>query len=108
VSSKRPDAFSALADPTRRSILELLRDQPSLNAGEIAASYPYLSRPAVSKHLRVLRRARLVRAHSRGREVHYRLNSVPLASLADWLAEFADHWEQNLEQLKQQAEESTK
>ncbi|MCH7896832.1 MAG: helix-turn-helix transcriptional regulator, partial [candidate division NC10 bacterium] len=60
--SKPQDPFAALADPTRRSILELLRERASLTAGEIAARFPQISRAAVSKHLRVLRRARLVKA----------------------------------------------
>jgi len=54
--------LSALADPTGRSILDLLRDgQPTLTAGEIAGHFPRLSRAAMPKHLRVLREVRLVR-----------------------------------------------
>ncbi len=103
--SKRKDAFAALADPTRRSILELLRERPTLTAGEIAARFPALSRAAVSKHLGVLRRARLVRARERGRERHYRLDPQPLEEIyRDWLSAFAPMWEGSLERLKEQAE----
>ncbi len=49
--SKADAAYAALADPTRRAILELLRDEPGANAGQIAARFPQISRPAVSKHL---------------------------------------------------------
>ena len=104
--SKRRDAFAALADPTRRSILEALREQPTLTAGEIAARFPRISRAAVSKHLRVLRQARLVRARERGREWHYRLDAGPLGEIyAEWLMGFAPLWEESLARLKRQVEE---
>jgi DNA-binding transcriptional ArsR family regulator len=102
----RNDAFAAIADPTRRAILDLLRQRPSLNAGEIAAQFPHMSRPAVSKHLGVLRQAGLVRALERGREWHYTLDPVPLSYIyTDWLASFAPMWEASLDQLKRQAEQ---
>jgi DNA-binding transcriptional ArsR family regulator len=105
--AKRRDAFSALADPTRRSILDLLRDgEGTLTAGEIAAHYPRVSRAAVSKHLRVLREARLVRARERGREWHYILDARPLAGVyRDWLESFAPYWEDSLGRLKRQVED---
>jgi len=103
--SKRRDAFAALADPTRRSILVALRERPTLTAGEIAARFPHISRAAVSKHLRVLRQVRLVKARERGREWHYSLDARPLAEIyQEWLAGFAPLWEESLERLKQQAE----
>jgi ArsR family transcriptional regulator len=103
--AKTGDPFGAIADPTRRSILELLRERESLTAGEIAARFPAVSRAAVSKHLGVLRRARLVRARERGRHRHYRLNAEPLAEIYQgWLAEFAPLWEERLERLKRQVE----
>ncbi len=102
---KRRDAFTALADPTRRSILELLRDDTSLTAGGIAARFPRMSRAAVSKHLRVLRQARLVKAREQGREWHYSLDARPLAKVyGDWLSAFAPYWEESLERLKRQVE----
>ena len=105
--SKVRDAFSALADPTRRSILDLLRGQPSLTAGEIAARFPRVSRASVSKHLRVLREARLVRARERGREWHYSLDAAPLATVyRDWLESFAPYFEESLRRLKRRVEDS--
>ena len=105
--SKPRDAFGALADPTRRSILDLLRGKTSLTAGEIAARYPRVSRAAVSKHLRVLREARLVRARERGREWHYSLDARPLATVyREWLESFAPYFEESLGRLKRQVEES--
>lgn len=102
----RKDAFAAIADPTRRAILDLLRQRQSLNAGQIAAQFPQMSRPAISKHLGVLRQAGLVRSLERGREWHYTLDPVPLGHIyTDWLASFAPLWETSLEQLKRQAEQ---
>ena len=102
----RADAvFSALADPTRRTILDLLREHERLTAGEIAARFPAMSRPAVSKHLRVLREADLVQAREQGRENHYTLDSRPLAEVQrEWLDRFTPHWEQSLRRLKREAE----
>ena len=103
---KRRDAFGALADPTRRAILDLLREHPTLTAGEIAAHFPLISRAAVSKHLRVLRQARLVKARERGREWHYTLDARPLAEVyLEWLNRFAPYWEESLQRLKRQTEE---
>lgn len=75
----------ALADPTRREILRLLRHQP-MNAGEIAAAFS-LSRPAISRHLRVLREASLVSDELTGRERVYRLRLDGLAGLEAFLVE---------------------
>lgn len=100
--SKGSDAFAAIADPTRRGILELLHERAGLNAGEIAARFPKISRAAVSKHLGILRRARLVRARRRGRERHYELDPRPLADYRRWLERFA---EESLAELKRRAED---
>ena len=97
--------FAALADPTRRAILDLLRERRSLTAGEIASRFPAISRPAVSKHLRVLRTAQLVRAEEHGRENHYTLDARPLGEVQrEWLDQFAPHWEASLARLKRAAE----
>ena len=101
-SSFAPDAaFAALADSTRRAVLELLRDQPTLTAGELAAAFPDISRPAVSKHLRILREAGLVRSEQRGREWHYALDPAPLAAIHQrWLATFVPLFDESLGRLK--------
>lgn len=100
----RTDAFAALADPTRRTILETLRDEPELTAGQIAGRFPRVSRAAVSKHLGVLRRASLVRASHRGRERHYRLQAERVAKVMEWLESFAPVMEQSLANLKRTVE----
>jgi len=102
--SGRRDTFSALADPTRRAILEILRDELSLTAGQIAAQFPAISRAAVSKHLGLLREAHLVRVREEGREWHYTLDPGPLAEVYEqWLRSFAPR-DQTLSQLKVTAE----
>jgi len=97
--TRSPDAaFQALADPTRRAVLDLLRDgrQP---AGLIAEVFP-VSRPAVSKHLRLLRRANLVREHRSGRHRLYEINPEPLKAVDQWLARYRVFWETKLSNLK--------
>jgi DNA-binding transcriptional ArsR family regulator len=101
----RRDPFEALADPTRRGILDLLRRDGVRTAGDIADAFPHISRPAVSRHLRVLRECGMVVAEQVGREWRYQLDSAMLAqTYRDWFERFAPLWEQSLERLKQQAE----
>ena len=91
-------AFHALADPTRRALLDLLR-QGSQPAGQIAQAFP-ISRPAISKHLRLLRRAHLVRERRRGRHRFYHLNPEPLKAVDSWLQQYRVFWQANLASLK--------
>ncbi len=105
MKARAPDPFAALADPTRRAILELLRDEGPRTAGDIAERFPTMSRPAVSKHLGILKRAKLVRSRASGREVRYRLETAPLAEMYGvWLAAFLPVMEDSLEALKRRAE----
>jgi DNA-binding transcriptional ArsR family regulator len=92
-------AFAAIADPTRREILRLLHDRP--RDVESLASRFTMSRPAVSKHLAVLRRARLVSCRPAGRSNFYALDPAPLEAVRDWLDSF---WEARLIRLKRIAE----
>lgn len=77
-------AAAAIADPVRREILAALRDSPQ-TAGALAARFP-ISRPAVSRHLRVLRESRLVADTTRGRERVYVLTPAPLEEITEWIA----------------------
>jgi|HubBroStandDraft_6_1064221.scaffolds.fasta_scaffold181576_4 DNA-binding transcriptional ArsR family regulator len=90
--------FQALADPTRRAVLDLLR-RGSQPAGEIAQAFP-VSRPAISKHLRLLRRAHLVREHREGRHRVYQLNPEPLRAVDSWLDQYRNFWNMSLTNLK--------
>lgn len=89
--------FTALANPVRRRLLELLAEGPR-TAGQLAAEFE-LSRPAVSEHLGVLRRAALVREQERGRERHYHLEAAPLAEVNAWLHPLERYWRQRLRDL---------
>jgi DNA-binding transcriptional ArsR family regulator len=93
------DVFSAIADPTRRRILELLAAQPEA-VGDLAARFD-ISRPAISKHLRVLSEAGLVRAEADGRRNIYALEPAPFAAVRDWLDGF---WNERLMLLKRLSE----
>ncbi len=97
-------AFSALADPTRRAVLEMLR-QGSRPAGEISRAFP-LSRPAISRHLRLLRRAHLVREQRRGRQRVYHLRPQPLREVDRWLQPYRVFWQGKLAALKAFVEHS--
>src|SRR5438445_6120950 len=90
--------FSALADPTRRAVLDLLR-RGSQPAGQIAGAFP-VSRPAISKHLRLLRRAHLVREHREGRNRVYELNPEPLRAVDNWIEQYRAFWSASLTNLK--------
>jgi len=90
--------FQALADPTRRAVLDLLR-RGSQPAGQIAGAFP-VSRPAISKHLRLLRRAHLVREHREGRQRIYQLNPEPLRAVDSWIEQYRQFWSASLANLK--------
>lgn len=98
VTSPADLVFTALSDPTRRAVLDLLRGG-SLPAGEISGAFP-ISRPAVSKHLRLLRRARLVNETRSSRHRLYSLNSAPLKAVDAWLNQYRVFWEASLASLK--------
>lgn len=93
------EAAAAIADPIRRRVLELVRDR-EVPAGELADQFD-VSRPAVSRHLRVLREAGLVRERREGRLRLYRADPEPLAELRDWLERY---WDDRLAALKEVAE----
>lgn len=98
------DVFRAIADPTRRAILDRLRAGPA-PVNSLAADFD-TSRPAISKHLRVLRDARLVDEKRAGRERIYALRPEPLRSVAGWLEGYRSFWQHNLEKLKRYLEDS--
>jgi DNA-binding transcriptional ArsR family regulator len=91
--------FKALADPTRRSIFEgLTRDgEQTVHALTRRAG---ISQPAVSKHLTVLKRARLVRHRRDGRETHYRAQPDALAPMFDWLQHYGAFWRDRFDELE--------
>ena len=90
-------AFAALADPIRRQIVEMLADR-EWDAGELASVFP-VSRPAVSRHLRVLRQAGLVRVRPEAQRRVYALDPRPLEDLSRWLERYRGFWSQRLDAL---------
>jgi len=94
------EVAGAIADPVRREILLMLRDE-RLSAGQIADRFP-ISRPAVSRHLRVLREAGLVRDTADGRRRVYALVTAPLDELTGWLEQVRrpSGWEHRLDALE--------
>jgi DNA-binding transcriptional ArsR family regulator len=90
--------YRAVSDPTRRAILDGLADGP-LTVNEIAGRFT-VSRPAISKHLRLLRRARLVRQQRQGRRRVYHLDPTPLRAIDRWLARYRLFWSARLLDLK--------
>ncbi len=97
-AKKNEATFQALADPTRRAVLDLLR-RGAQPAGHIANAFP-VSRPAISKHLRLLRRAHLVREHREGRNRIYQLNPEPLRAVDSWIEQYRVFWTASLNNLK--------
>jgi DNA-binding transcriptional ArsR family regulator len=94
--------FSAITDPTRRAILDLLR-QDELRAGELAARFP-VSRPAIARHIGVLRRAGLVRERRQAQARLYSLDAAALAEVDRWLAPYRLYWRARLVDLKRAIE----
>ena len=91
------DVFYAIADPTRRALLDLLaQGEEPVNA--LAQRFE-MSRPAISQHLAILLRTRLVRARRVGRERRYRLQPKPLERIYDWVALYERFWKEKLSAL---------
>jgi DNA-binding transcriptional ArsR family regulator len=101
---QREAIFRAIADPTRREILSLLRHRKH-TVGELAGNFR-TSRPAISKHLRLLRRVGLVVTKNEGTARICRLNAEPLRVVDDWLRDYQELWAQSLQSLKRYVEEN--
>lgn len=96
----RVDAvFAALADPTRRHLVETLASQPGASVTALAAGLP-ISRQAVSKHLKLLGDAGLVSSHRSGREARFELDPRPLADAAAWIGTVGAEWDSRLDGLQ--------
>jgi len=99
VQAVAEDVFKALADPTRRAIFErLARDGEQTVHG--LTDRAGVSQPAVSKHLGVLKHARLVRDRREGRETHYSAQPQALAPLVDWMSLYGTFWRDRFDQLE--------
>jgi len=99
----QPDPFRAVADPTRRAVLEYLLGRPH-GVNELADHFD-VSRPAISKHLRILKQARVVRERREGRNRIYELDPAGLSALRRYFDQF---WDQALDSFKQAVEKRHK
>lgn len=94
------NTFSAISDPTRRRILELLLSG-SFSAGELGAHFEQISQPGLSKHLGVLRRAKLVKVSIRAQKRIYSLEQEGFDELEEWLSKYKKFWNKNLDSLQE-------
>jgi len=103
--STAPDVFTAVADPTRRVLLERLRKDGPQSVSDLAESLP-ISRQAVTKHLDTLTDCGLIRQRWQGRRRLHDLNPRPLREIDDWLRPYAELWDQALSRLQQHLEDN--
>jgi DNA-binding transcriptional ArsR family regulator len=101
-AAPKHDVFQAIADPTRRSLLKLLSDR-EMPVTVISSHFP-MSRTAVSKHLRILSDAGLVKERKVGRETRYRLDPNPLLELKRWLNYYERYWDNKMAALQRYVE----
>ena len=92
------DTFSALADPTRRGIIQLLANSGQLSATDISEKFP-VTPPAISQHLKVLREAELVVAQRRGQQRLYQINPKAMSELEEWAKQTRQLWAQRFDAL---------
>jgi len=100
------DTFTALSDPTRRSILAMLGVSPH-SAGEIASRFD-ISAPAISQHLKTLRRARLVTVRTDAQRRIYTLDPTGLREIDAWLNQYRSFWSNSLDRLEAELEKAVK
>jgi DNA-binding transcriptional ArsR family regulator len=93
------DKFAALADPTRRQIIEMLAIQGQLPATDISDQFA-VSAPAISQHLKVLREAQLVQMEKRAQQRIYRINPEAMRELEDWVRQLRQVWDQRFDALE--------
>ena len=104
-SSDDDDLWEAMADPTRRKLLDLLVARGQATATTLTADVP-VTRQAISKHLLVLQRVGLIDSHRQGREVHYAVREPRLAEATSALSDVANRWDRRLRAIKLLAEQA--
>ena len=97
-TNQERDVYAAIADPTRRQLLNLLAKADELPLHELTAQFE-MGRTAVSKHLAILKEAGLVVARKEGRETRYRLNAAPLKEIQDWISFYERFWKERISKL---------
>jgi len=105
VADELDPVWKALSDPTRRAILDLLRDRPRTTT-EIVDSFPHMTRFGVMKHIDVLRESGLIQTHELGRKRMNSLNAVPIRRIYErWVSRFQELWSSELLRIKEIAEQ---
>ncbi|MBP1964532.1 metalloregulator ArsR/SmtB family transcription factor [Paenibacillus aceris] len=94
------DVYDAVADPTRRKLLQLLANIEEMPLHELMVHFQ-MGRTAVSKHLTILKEANLVTDRKAGRETRYRLNAAPLQEIQDWVSFYEKFWKERMLLLDQ-------
>ncbi|MGF7041004.1 ArsR/SmtB family transcription factor [Mucilaginibacter lappiensis] len=97
MTSTRRDAFQAIADPTRRQIINLIAHQP-LNLNAIAENFD-VSRPAISQHIKILIECGLINIKKNGRERYCEAKLQPLNEVAQWLEQYRKGWEERFDKM---------
>jgi DNA-binding transcriptional ArsR family regulator len=92
------DTFSALADPTRRTIIEMLATRGTLSASDISKNFN-VSAPAISQHLKVLKAAELVVVEKKAQQRLYQVNPKKITELEQWIKDLTKQWSQRLDRL---------
>jgi len=101
------DVFAALADPTRRAILQVVVDEGPVTATNVSARFP-ISRQGVAKHLGVLRDAGLVHAERLGRETRFEASLAPLDEVSSWVDDVGAAWDKRLDRLASKVRRESK
>ena len=104
---EKQQLFNALADPTRRNIIELLATQGQMNATDICENFD-VSHPAISQHLKILREAELVRLQKDAQRHLYSLNTDAIHKLEHWVKQMTQHWDETYDRLDQVLEAEKK
>jgi len=105
-TAKKYDVYQAIADPTRRKVMELLAKQ-DLTIADITAQFS-ISRTAIVKHLHILSESKLVTSQKIGREKRYAISPEPLKDVKEWIGYYERFWENKLSMLKYLAENDDK
>lgn len=92
------DMYAAIAEPTRRNILELLAQNGQLSSTDISDHFP-ISAPAISQHLKVLRDTNLVIMEKQAQQRIYKINTEPMLEMGGWLEKLIKHWEEKYNRL---------
>jgi len=94
----RRDVFQAIADPTRREIINMIAHE-TLNLNSVAGKF-HISRPAISKHIKILTECGLIVINQKGRERHCEANLKKLNEISVWVEQYREFWEQKLDALE--------